>query len=476
MTHPESGPAVPSITQPIPRPHRRLGPMLTAGLAAAVGLWSAWFITHLPWLGIAEQISLPILLAVWLAMAILGPRIAGVDPRRTSPLFGAGAGVVAAVLGLLILGSKLDEHAPGFEALRPSAALMALGFIGLGAVIGAVGSGLASFLPRPLTAPRDEGHWLSRLAIVAVVAVAPLLFVGGLVTSTDSGMAVPDWPNTFGSNMFLYPLGPRAQPNVYLEHSHRLFGTLVGLATLALMVGVYRNDDRRWVRRWAIVVFALVCVQGFLGGIRVTENSRLLAMFHGVLAQILFAGLVALAVFLAPAYRALIARLAASDTPEIAPDLQPSLRRLRFLATGAAHVTMMQLVFGAMYRHFRSDHALWTHAVFSVFVVILAVAAGFATMNIPQAMGRVGRIIRAAGFGVLLAVGVQFVLGWIAFGAGGREHEAATIPQALIRTVHQANGALLLALATMLYMWARPLAPRTLVAPDHPAAAAPAQT
>ena len=68
----------------------------------------------------------------------------------------------------------------------------------------------------------------------AVVAVAPLLFVGGLVTSTNSGMAVPDWPNTFGSNMFLYPLGPRAQPDVYLEHSHRLFGTLVGLATLKL--------------------------------------------------------------------------------------------------------------------------------------------------------------------------------------------------------------------------------------------------
>lgn len=473
MTQPESGQVAPPTPQSTPRPHRRLGPIVTAGFAAAVGVWSAWFITHLPWLGMSERISIPLLLAVWLAMAILGPRIAGVDPRRTSPVFGAGAGVVAAILGLLILGSKLGEHAPGFEALRPSAALMALGFIILGAVIGAIGSGLASFLPAPLAAPREQGHWLSRLAIVACVAVAPLLFVGGLVTSTDSGMAVPDWPNTFGSNMFLYPLGPRAQPNVYLEHSHRLFGTLVGLATLSLMIGVYRNDDRRWVRRWAIVAFALVCIQGILGGVRVTENSRLLAMVHGVLAQILFAALVALAVFLAPAYRAMVARLAASAPPEITPDLQPTLRRLRFLATGAAHVTILQLVFGAMYRHFRSDHALWTHAVFSVVVVILAVAAGFAAMAVPQTLGRVGRIVRAAGKGVLLTVGVQFVLGWIAFGAGGREHEAATILQALIRTVHQANGALLLALTTMLYMWTRPLAPRTLIAPQP---TAPVQT
>ena len=76
---------------------------------------------------------------------------------------------------------------------------------------------------------------LHRFAAFVVAATAILIFAGGLVTSTGSGLSVPDWPNTFGTNMFLYPLGPRAAPDVFLEHSHRLFGTLVGLSAIAMV-------------------------------------------------------------------------------------------------------------------------------------------------------------------------------------------------------------------------------------------------
>src|SRR5262249_17734296 len=143
----------------------------------------------------------------------------------------------------------------------------------------------------------------------AAASVAPLVFIGGLVTSTNSGMAVPDWPNTYGSNMFLYPLGPRVRPDVFFEHAHRLFGTLVGLTTLVLMVWTLIAERGVGVRRPAIAAFVLVCLQGVLGGIRVRmgsadpeQDNRALAMLHGVLAQLTFGVVVACAVFLSPAY------------------------------------------------------------------------------------------------------------------------------------------------------------------------------
>ena len=86
-----------------------------------------------------------------------------------------------------------------------------------------------------------------------------VLLIGGLVTSTESGMAVPDWPGTFGANMFLYPIGLMAHPRIFLEHSHRLFGAMAGLVSiLALLAlwtgparargeGVRASEDAEWV-------------------------------------------------------------------------------------------------------------------------------------------------------------------------------------------------------------------------------------
>jgi cytochrome c oxidase assembly protein subunit 15 len=79
--------------------------------------------------------------------------------------------------------------------------------------------------------------WPHRWAVALACATFPLLWVGGLVTTTDSGMAVPDWPNTYGYNLFLYPwkswiTGPWA---LFLEHSHRLIGATVGMITISLV-------------------------------------------------------------------------------------------------------------------------------------------------------------------------------------------------------------------------------------------------
>jgi cytochrome c oxidase assembly protein subunit 15 len=425
--------------------HTIFSPALTCGFAVSIVLWIAWFITHLPWLGLGEQVSLPVLLAVWLA----GGAATGFAVGRARCIkVGGAAGLVSAVVGLLIFLSMLARPAAvgdASEGMRPGTPVIVLGFLALGVAIGAIGGlagGIASGCPRD----EPDPDWRARFAIVAVLAAAPLLFIGGLVTSTNSGMAVPDWPNTYGSNMFLYPLGPRARPDVFLEHSHRLFGTLVGLASVVLCVWVLVTDSRRWIKSLALVLVAIVVFQGGLGGLRVRVDSRLLAFTHGILAQLTLALLVVVAVALSPAWRS-----ASFQTPP--PDPAPTVRRLKFFATGFLHATLLQLIFGAMYRHFRDQHSLWTHIGFSVLVVILAAGAGFMAIAITGRYGGAGPILRRLGTAALVVVLLQFLLGWAAFIGGGTEPQAPSIGAALIRTAHQANGALLLGVATALFFW-----------------------
>ena len=134
-----------------------------------------------------------------------------------------------------------------------------------------------------------------------------LVVAGGLVTSNEAGLAVVDWPNSFGSNMFLFPLA-RMTGGIYYEHAHRLFGALVGLTTIALAVRLWRYDDRAWLKRLSMVAVVLVVLQGILGGLRVTGGFTLstseadmapsltLALMHGVLGQLFLGVMVAIAV------------------------------------------------------------------------------------------------------------------------------------------------------------------------------------
>lgn len=438
-----------------------LPPAVVSGFAAAVGLWSLWFVTHLPWLGIPEQVSMPILLLFWLLASLYAARFMPGDRSRIV-LGGLLAGLITAGLGLLILGSKLTEAPPHtFDdgvaevSVKPAAGLITGGFLALGGVIGAIGAALGSFLPRSAS---QTPNWIGAFGVVTCVCAAPLLFIGGLVTSTNSGMAVPDWPGTFGANMFLYPLGPRADAGVFLEHTHRLFGALLGLHVLALMIWTLASKESRAAKGWAIACFVLVCFQGVLGGKRVllgdpdiAEDNRLLAMFHGVSAQLVFACIVILAVVLSRAWK---------DSADLAPDGIPGGRRAKLFATAALHSTILQLILGAAYRHFRELHWMWAHAAWAMVVLILAVIASFALMSLPREAGRLSSLLRTAGQWLLGIVGVQFALGWVAFLLGGRAHEAETIFAALLRTAHQANGAALMAVIVLGAVFARRLVAR----------------
>jgi cytochrome c oxidase assembly protein subunit 15 len=138
-----------------------------------------------------------------------------------------------------------------------------------------------------------------RFAVLAVVATFPLVFVGGAVTSKNAGMAVPDWPLSFGS---VNPPGWWEMDQVNYEHGHRLLGTTVGLLVLTLAVWTGWRDPRKSLRSFAYALLAAVVVQGLLGGIRVLWDSKALALIHGCTAQLFFAGIVVMACVSAPGW------------------------------------------------------------------------------------------------------------------------------------------------------------------------------
>ncbi|MCC6320011.1 MAG: COX15/CtaA family protein [Phycisphaerales bacterium] len=432
---------------PTAQQHSILGPTLVAGFAGLVAALVAWFVSHSPMVQFNEPLARGVVITCWGAALIAVVRFASFG----RPLaVGAGAGLVSAVVGAILIAgtrtrSALPEAAPAPAAAATPTLAVALGFVGIGIVLGMVAGLLARKASAP-PSPADESRWLARFAIVTACAMAPLLFIGGLVTSTGSGMAVPDWPTTFGSNMLNYPLGPKSPQDVFLEHSHRLFGMLVGLASLILMVWVLIARVPGWPRLVSIVAFLLVCVQGVIGGVRVRHDSRPLAMLHGILAQLVFALSLAIAAYLSPSFK---------DRPE---SVDPrTARKLKRFATGLLHSLVVQLILGALARHFRKgDHSLWAHAAFSIIVFGFAAMAGFAAQTLPRRTGCRGiTTLRATGIVLVAVVTLQFILGWSAFAVRGQEIKADSTLEALIRTAHQANGALLLAAATLMFVWAR---------------------
>ncbi len=137
-----------------------------------------------------------------------------------------------------------------------------------------------------------------RVGAVLAMVVFPLIWVGGLVTTYDAGMAVPDWPGTYGYNMFLYPIetwlfGPF---DLLVEHGHRLLGSLAGLVAIVLLVVTIRKEPRVWVRWFAAGLLVLVICQGLLGGMRVLLAARTLAKIHGCVGPAFFACVVAFCV------------------------------------------------------------------------------------------------------------------------------------------------------------------------------------
>ena len=272
--------------------------------------------------------------------------------------------------------------------------------------------------------------WLHRVAIVTAVATFILICIGGLVTSTDSGLAVPDWPTTFGTNMFLYPLSktvsgflfsidPILQADlenavsseklrkaldrdknlvsenitistlepgqkwrivdadnqrtytairtggrldiyvhgILYEHSHRLIGSAVGILTVALTLLIFIRDPRKWLKWVGIIALVAVIVQGVMGGLRVAQLSKTLAIVHACLGQAFFGLTACLVLFTAREWSEPVLVRQTSD--------ETRLWRLTLLTTGFIYI---QLIFGAILRH--TGSRLDAHLLFAALVTI----------------------------------------------------------------------------------------------------------
>ncbi len=254
--------------------------------------------------------------------------------------------------------------------------------------------------------PNPENRGLHRFAVLTAVATLFLISVGGMVTSHGAGMAVPDWPNTYGYNMFFFPISSWVG-GIFYEHSHRLVASGVGLLTLILAAWLYGTRSRpilrwggallllggvavgiaapsrwqdsvvlaasggaalgagfvwpkgepqpRWLRRLGLLALGLVILQGVLGGLRVTLYKDELGIFHATLAQLFFVLTGAIALFTSRWWRAL------------GENGSRRYDHLGWLYGAVTLLVLVQLILGATMRH---QHA------------------GLAVPDFPQAYGR----------------------------------------------------------------------------------------
>jgi len=417
---------------------RRPGsPILTLGFAMVVTMWAVAYICRLP----------AVMAPSWLLLVLMLVAVAGwgmVAGRRVGGwTVGLAAGVTASIVNMLVLGSLLSAH--DAVGVRPSALWWVPGSMVVVAMVAAVAAMVATHDASTRT------DWTAMLSKVGVAATFLLVIAGGLVTSHEAGLAVVDWPNTFGYNMFLYPLA-RMTGGIYYEHAHRLFGALVGLTTIVLAAHLWRVETRRWVVRLALLAVGLVVLQGILGGLRVTGRFTLstsiedvapnigLAVAHGVLGQLFLGVMVALAVVTSTRWK--------SDQ---APQALPTVMTDRNLQLWLVAALVVQLVLGALQRHLAQG--LLIHITLAAVVTMLAIVAGARAWGLyggVAPMGRLGQVLTA-----MVAVQITLGIAALAVTQGRAVVGDPTTLEVTMATAHQAGGAVLLALAVMLALWSR---------------------
>lgn len=440
-----------------------LAPACTIGFASAMLMWVLAWILHMPGMHVPTPIAIPILLVPLFAFNLIW--LSGIHPTKRLQ-GGAFSGLITGLINLLILGSFIAEQPESTaemsekaNSLAPNAALVVVGSIAVSIVVALIAAAIVKGKEHPTQPPMK---WLSRMAWVTALTYLPLIAVGGAVTSTDSGLAVPDAVTSYGAISVLFPLKLMAEPRIFFEHSHRLFGTLAGLTTLVLMLRVLVSPSGMKPKLLSVVLFVGVSAQGILGIIRVADQSTAFAVIHGVFAQLVFALAFVIAVMLTPFWY--------NASPD--DEVRVVSRKARTMCTLAFAALLIQLVFGALARHMHSSHAMVSHMGFSFIVLILVIIAGALGIRTGKA-GESGKVLRVLGIMMHAIVIWQIALGIATLGLvwTSTQPELPTsdtlnsagaiepIP-ALVATMHHVSGAVLLATTACALAWALRLAQR----------------
>jgi cytochrome c oxidase assembly protein subunit 15 len=261
-----------------------------------------------------------------------------------------------------------------------------------------------------------------------------LLIAGALVTSNDAGLAVPDWPTSFGS---LYKIPPMVA-GVKYEHGHRMVAQFVGLLTIILAVWTWRVDRRAWMRKLGFAALALVIVQGVLGGITVLYYlPPWVSTAHATMGQTFFCTVVLMALFTSRNWLEGTRR-------ELLDVRSPRLLTLCRLTTAAL---FLQLILGAAFRH--SALKLVPHLLLAAVVTVLVL---WTTTRVLAGYSGIAPLRRPAVLLMSLLV-AQLALGFAAYLT--RVEWGADAPQPLLSMIvstvaHVAVGALLLATSVVL--------------------------
>ncbi len=313
------------------------------------------------------------------------------------------------------------------------------------------------------TAPPQHrpSPWPHRCAWLLAGVTFPLIWVGGLVTTTDAGMAFPDWITSDGT-FFLWYDWLSSAGDKFIEHGHRLLGALAGFVSIGLVLVTFGCESRSWVRKFSLVLLAGVILQGVLGGMRVLLDERLLAMLHGCTGPLFFLLCVAMVVFTSPTWQH-PRRL--TDPQHLAATAGlPKFFRLAVICTVLAYV---QLVVGAVVRHSPQLTSEIAATIFQVGVYFHLFLALVLTGQIMLLLVRLFRSSREqalppsprSGIFLLVLVGLQLGLGlgtWLvkyglprwaalAWGEVTFANHAENFWSALLITCHVAVGSLILA-------------------------------
>lgn len=447
-------------------------------------MWIAGYVLHMPL--VQPYVPPWVVFAVLVMVMFLGGYVFGRDSLKGWRVAWV-VPVITALVNMLIFSSVLKGE-------NRNALMVSLpGFFGMTLLVMLIGFAIGKARRRD----PSRANWRLRLALVPVLATALVVSAGGLVTGFDAGFSVPDWPTTYGANMFLYPVA-HMTGGVFYEHGHRLAGTLVGIIAIVVAIYMWATSRRWWlisllplaglgvatlilliqqhpyavqtlwfiamgltlllpllsgaIRRsmicWGfLLAIVMVITQGVAGGLWVKSAWLPYILFHGSFGQIILATFAVIAATHAPSWRK-------HDLPLVTPSASTD----HTLTVVLLLAFIAQTLLGVYVRKSPAG-PLMMHITFAAVVVALVVAVTLRGLMLYRK--RLPPIKRVCN-GLLHGVTFQVLLGFAALGV--RQHNqgvqlvpgdpATTSPlDATITTLHQSIGAFLLAFAALAVAW-----------------------